>query len=155
MIDGLIILLGGFLAYKMSGVSESIWGGDVRALIKSVKSMFPSLSYIPDDLILSIAKIESDFEPTATSEVGASGLMQVMPSTFAWLRDTYGQPWLVNIYDPFENMVAGMFYLHYLYCDLKDWSGVIQAYNVGLGGYKKGVRNWDYYTKVWGLWAVA
>ena len=56
---------------------------------------------------------ESDLTPTAKSRVGARGVMQLMPSTFAEIRSR--EPTLRSISDPEWNIAAGI--LH----DSKLW----------------------------------
>jgi D-alanyl-D-alanine carboxypeptidase len=48
-----------------------------------------------------------------TSAAGAMGLMQLMPSTYAMLRDRYGLG--SDAYDPHDNIIAGTGYLRELY----------------------------------------
>jgi soluble lytic murein transglycosylase-like protein len=58
-------------------------------------------------LIRAVMRFESAFRPLAVSPVGASGLMQLMPS----LAKEFG---VVDIFDPYENIMAGTAYLREL-----------------------------------------
>lgn len=51
-------------------------------------------------LLKNVARVESGFNPNATSKVGATGLMQVMPDNFKELG-------IKNPKDPFENIMGG------------------------------------------------
>lgn len=85
-------------------------------------------------LLASMIFHESGFDPQATAWTGASGLMQVLPSTAA----DYG---VDSLFDPAENIHAGVSFLAYLD---NFWSEriedadqrtrfVLASYNVGLG----------------------
>jgi len=80
---------------------------------------------IDDSLVKAVIYTESYFNPNATSHKGASGLMQLMPST----AEKYG---VSDIYNPRQNIVAGIKHLRYL---MKLFPGnlkhVIAAYNAG------------------------
>ena len=52
------------------------------------------------------AMAESNLDSTATSAVGARGLMQLMPSTFAAIQSA--RPEFANINDPEWNIAAGI-----------------------------------------------
>src|SRR5262249_46015126 len=54
------------------------------------------------------AMAESRLDPSATSGVGAIGLMQLMPSTFQEVQSRY--PELQTIDDPTWNIAAGIYY---------------------------------------------
>lgn len=86
---------------------------------------------VPAALVAAVIKTESDFRPNVVSPVGARGLMQVMPSTAAWLN-------VHNISDPHENIRAGTKYIRVL---LDQFRGnlvlAIASYNAGPGAVKK------------------
>ena len=63
-----------------------------------------------------------------TSPAGAMGLMQVMPETWAELRDRYGLG--TDPYDPHDNILAGAAYLRELY-ERYGYPDLFAAYNAG------------------------
>ena len=82
------------------------------------------------DLVRAIISVESCFLPTAVSEKGAKGLMQLMPST----AKRFG---VKNSFDAEQNILGGIKYLRYL---LDFFGGntrfAIAAYNAGEGAVK-------------------
>lgn len=76
-------------------------------------------------LVKAIMHVESAFNPYAASDKGAVGLMQVLPET----ARRYG---VENVYDPEENIRAGVRYLKFL-LELFDHKNhlAIAAYNAG------------------------
>ena len=100
---------------------------------------------IDESLILGIMQTESSFNPYAISYANAVGLMQVVPSTAG--RDVFamkglsGQPTQRYLYDPANNIDAGVAYLWLLqnkYLDgITDPASkrfaMISAYNSGAG----------------------
>lgn len=78
-------------------------------------------------LVAAIMEQESKFRPRALSPMGACGLMQLMPRTGYWMGAQ-------NLYDPEENVEAGVKYLKYLNKRFNgDTKKVIAAYNAGEG----------------------
>jgi soluble lytic murein transglycosylase-like protein len=76
-------------------------------------------------LVKAIIRAESFFNPNATSRVGASGLMQLMPAT----ARQYG---VTDLYSPPQNIEAGVRHLKYLLKRYPDnLSHVVAAYNAG------------------------
>ena len=88
---------------------------------------------LPPQIVHSVARAESAYNPNAISPKGAIGLMQLMPQTAAELN--------ANPYDPEQNATAGARYLRDLLAkyenDPHQVSKAIAAYNAGPGAVDK------------------
>jgi len=102
-------------------------GTDYDEIIKRAADKYD----VPEKLISSIIRQESNFNPSATSSAGASGLMQLMPGTAKYLGVT-------NSLDPEQNIMGGAKYISQM---LSKFDGNIEtalaAYNAGPGAVKK------------------
>ena len=77
--------------------------GELEPLIHEVSRQHN----LPPSLVKAVIRVESNFNPEATSPKGAQGLMQLMPGTAGDLQ-------VVNAYDAQENVWAGTRYLKML-----------------------------------------
>lgn len=96
--------------------------------------------------VLSVIKVESNFNPEATSNMGAMGLMQITKETGQDIANRIGD---VNfkpedLYNPKINIEMGCWYLNNLFREFQDKDLVIAAYNGGRGNVQKWLNNTDY-----------
>ena len=87
-------------------------------------------------LVFSVIKVESNFKPDATSQVGARGLMQLMEDAYDWVKfrlDDDSESF-DDMYDPETNIRYGTYYLSFL---MERYDGSIDltaaAYHCGMG----------------------
>jgi len=86
---------------------------------------------LPPELVAAVVHTESKFVPTARSNRGAMGLMQLVPRTGRWLGAS-------NLNDPAQNIQAGAKYLRYLTDRFSgDQQKAIAAYNAGEGNVRR------------------
>lgn len=97
-------------------------------------------SFVEPALVWAIMRQESAFDPEATSAVGASGLMQLMPAT---AQDEAARLGIedYDIYQVDTNIRLGVSHIAWLLRRIKrlDWS--IAAYNAGSGNLAKWVAD--------------
>lgn len=124
---------GGVFIAEMKKINDSM-----RAEFFEDKIPFGKLIYekskkydVDPALVAAVIEQESRFKPRAKSHVGARGLMQLMPRTGRWMGAS-------NLYDPEQNIDAGVKYIAYL--DRRfdgDLKHIIAAYNGGEGNVKR------------------
>lgn len=89
-----------------------------------VDSLAPQY-HLETDLVMAFIKVESNFNPRATSPKNARGLMQLIPAT----ARRFG---VKDVYDPLQNIKGGMAYLQWLMAYFEgDVRLVAAAYNAG------------------------
>ncbi|HVT02398.1 MAG TPA: lytic transglycosylase domain-containing protein [Thermoanaerobaculia bacterium] len=82
-------------------------------------------------LVAAVIETESRFRENARSQVGAQGLMQLMPRTGRWMGAR-------NLYDADQNVEAGVKYLKYLDGRFDgNLKKTIAAYNAGEGNVRR------------------
>ena len=100
---------------------------------------------IPEEIIFSVIKAESGFDPSAKSKKDALGLMQMIPDTFEWLT---GEEHLnenlpfSSLENPDVSIRYGTYYLSYLAGRFdRNWTNVFAAYNAGETRVAKWLKN--------------
>ncbi|HXY80870.1 MAG TPA: lytic transglycosylase domain-containing protein [Gaiellaceae bacterium] len=74
-------------------------------------------------MLVAVAQVESRFKPDARSQADARGLLQVLPSTAAWLK--------LDVDNPVTNVLAGARYLKILLDRYARTDLALAAYNAG------------------------
>jgi soluble lytic murein transglycosylase len=90
-------------------------------------------------LVVGLMRQESMFEPKIRSVVGATGLMQIMPTTGEWIAPQIQlDSKTINLEDPNENINLGTWYLDYTHRRYNNNSMLaIASYNAGPGNVAK------------------
>jgi len=84
-------------------------------------------------LLMALILTESSFRKGEESEMGALGLMQLLPSTGYLLSHKYEMPWKdeSSLFDPHYNIRMGSYYLFELILKYGDVKKALVAYNIG------------------------
>lgn len=111
--------------YTPPGPPDDPWGPYIR----EAAARFD----VPEGWIRPLMRVESGGKEfingqLITSGAGAMGLMQVMPDTYAGLRDRYNLG--DDPFDPHDNIMAGVAYMREMY-EIYGSPGFLAAYNAG------------------------
>jgi|GEM_PF-634932 len=110
------------------------------------EGLYPDTPYRPADgfrvskaLLFGIARQESRLDPEAVSRSNARGLMQLLPSTAAYIgKNPAFKADPDQLFDPQINMRLGQLYVEYLFNMLgPDLTKVVAAYNMGPGALQR------------------
>jgi len=101
---------------------------------------------VPEYIVYSVIKAESDFDPNTVSSADAVGLMQIRAAessnTFEYIAGMVGDKYDPSLhFDPNTNIKYGTYYLSYLYSKFDNWSTVFAAYNGGEGNVSKWLKD--------------
>lgn len=102
--------------------ASSVNPAEFEQLIKTCSTKYG----VNPSLVKAVIHAESGYNPNAVSSKGASGLMQLMPSTAKSLK-------VADRFNPKDNVEGGVRYLRFLLDTFKgDVSLAVAAYNAGL-----------------------
>ncbi len=103
---------------------------------------------VDGNFIFAVIKTESNFHPDATSEVGARGLMQLMPDAYEWVKFRMSddrETTFDNMYDPRYNIEYGTFMISLLLDEYNgDFETALAAYHSGRGNVNNWLENKEY-----------
>ena len=109
---------------------------DFQAAMDKVQGLTPAITKaaqangLDPRLVQAVVEAESGGNPSATSDKGAMGLMQLMPQTAHDMG-------LTDPYDPAQNLEGGSRYLRSMIDKFGDLPLAIAAYNAGPGAVTK------------------
>lgn len=121
------LIVGAMAMGGMKGGEQETAPTDYTGMITETANKYG----VPPALALSVARAESNFNPSAKSPAGAQGLMQLMPKTAEGLGVT-------NPLDPQQNVDGGVRYLDQM-LDMfgGDQKLALAGYNAGPGNVRK------------------
>ena len=95
--------------------------------------------------VYAVIKCESGFDKDAVSNVGATGLMQIMPDTFKWINTKLGEdkPYSAAT-DPETNIKYGCYLYGYLLSKYGRVQEALVAYHAGIGNTDKWLKDEAY-----------
>lgn len=91
-------------------------------------------------LVFAVVRSESSFNPRAVSDIGARGLMQLTPDTFAWAQSKTSQDESLSqdqLFDPQTNIYYGTVVLSALLHEFGREDTALAAYHAGRSNVKK------------------
>ena len=100
---------------------------------------------LDEAFVYAVIETESGFNKDAVSEVGARGLMQIMPDTFKWLKSKTGEKLSEDaLFEPEVSIRYGCFLLRYLLDEFENEKTALAAYHAGIGRVKKWLKDPEY-----------
>ena len=128
MIDSSVAAADDTATQRVTDVTAAFHPQSLDRIIAEASARFA----VPERCIRAVMQAESAGDPSAVSEAGAMGLMQIMPGTWDELRTAHG--FGNDPFDPRDNILAGAAYLRAMYNRFGS-PGFLAAYNAGPGRY--------------------
>lgn len=122
-----LLVYGGMTAYHK--IERFIYPTDYADLVEQYADEYD----LPQSLVFSVIKCESNFNPKAVSSIGAKGLMQLTDETYEWVCSRYAEKNIDNgnLFDPEKNIEAGCRLLTLLSKDFDSLETRLCAYHAG------------------------
>lgn len=133
IILSVIVILGGACYFENGKMSELLYPRKYSVYVEKYSKEYN----LDENLVYSIIKAESKFNPEAISRRGAKGLMQIADMTRDWAIEELHLNKDIDIYDPETNIMVGCWYLSRLYREFGETDLVITSYNGGSGNVRK------------------
>lgn len=130
----MVLLLAAFAVFAVCKVYPDVEHMTYPKKYSAVVAKQAEAYALEESLVYAVIKAESDFDPEAVSPVGAVGLMQLMPETFAWMQSHVGGEYDADaLRDPAVNIRFGCALLRLLLDEYGDLRTALCAYNAGMG----------------------
>ena len=143
----LIILVFGNTIYKIAQEKYLLMNYPIQ--YEELVERYAAENKVDKFLIYAIIKTESDFRPNAESNLGARGLMQIMKTTFEWVRYRLGDSDSLafdTMYEPEQNIRYGSYLIAYLIGYFGSTELAVCAYHAGIGNVESWLNNPEYST---------
>ena len=125
-----LFLLGCMCAFAGKTVMKTFYPQKYTDSVQTYADMFD----VDERLVLAVIRTESSFDPDAVSDVGAKGLMQIMPDTLEWLCYRKGEyVSFETLSEPDTAIRFGTYFLHLLLEEFGDERAALAAYHAGRG----------------------
>ncbi len=135
----LVVVLSGF------GVRNAVMKSLYPVRYDEFVETYTSTYHLEKSFVYAVIKCESSFNPNAVSNVGARGLMQIMPETYRWLQSKTGE---TNdddtLFDPETSIRYGCMMYEILLRQFSDERVAVCAYHAGMGNVEKWLRDPQY-----------
>jgi soluble lytic murein transglycosylase len=121
------------LASQIAGLDPSR-PANSAVVIPPMSLVAPPGLHVDPPLLYALVRVESNFDTHAVSAEGAQGLLQLMPSTAAFMDETRGARRPGTLSDPQYNIEMGQRYINYLSEDSSidgDLLRILASYNAG------------------------
>lgn len=132
----ILILMGVFLAKPIYiTCAKKIYKTDYADIVHQYAEKYE----LEPNFIFAVIKVESDFKPDAVSNVGARGLMQIMPDTYNWIESKLKEKDTTydDMFDPEINIWFGSYLYGVLMREFGSHETAIAAYHAGRGAVGK------------------
>ena len=130
--------------YRLLKENPSYWQAVYPFPFSQLITGWAQLRKINPLLVTALVRQESRFQPDIQSVVGATGLMQVMPETAAWISEQLGgESYILD--QPEDNVKLGTWYLDFTHQQYTDNSlFAVASYNAGPGSVAAWIAEGDY-----------
>ena len=129
-----LFLVGCMCAFAGQTIRKTLYPQKYMESIRAYSAQYD----VDETLICAVIRTESSFDPDAVSDVGAMGLMQIMPDTLEWLCYRRGEYVSFDeMTDPDTAIRFGTYFLHLLLEEFGDEHAALAAYHAGRGSVLK------------------